>query len=123
MIAVGQEAGLAAGEGVGLHPGLGERDADQRTRLPLARRDEHVHLAPGRRFRDLGCDAQQVVGLFPHRRDDEYDIISPTSTTSDMIGDDAHAIGVGHRGATELLNDESHGREGYRQTPTTSPEF
>ena len=40
-----------------------------------------------------------------------------------MIGHDPHAVGVGHRGATELLNDKSHGREGYRLTALTSSSF
>jgi cyclophilin family peptidyl-prolyl cis-trans isomerase len=38
-----------------------------------------------------------------------------------VIGHDAHAVGVGHRRATELLNDESHDRKGYRLRLLTSP--
>lgn len=40
-----------------------------------------------------------------------------------MIGDDPHAIGVGYRGATKLLNDKSHGLEGYRLVAVTSLSF
>jgi hypothetical protein len=31
-----------------------------------------------------------------------------------VVGDGAHPIRIRDRGATELLNDESHGRAGYR---------
>lgn len=40
-----------------------------------------------------------------------------------MISDDPHAICVGYRGATELLNDKSHGRRGYRLAAVTSLSF
>ncbi len=40
-----------------------------------------------------------------------------------MIGHDPHAVGVSHRGATELLNDKSHGGKGYRFAAVTSPSF
>lgn len=40
-----------------------------------------------------------------------------------MIGHDAHAVGISYRGATELLNDKSHGREGYRLLAVTSLSF
>ncbi len=40
-----------------------------------------------------------------------------------MVGDNAHAIGIADRGATELLNDESHGPRGYPLTAVTSPCF
>lgn len=38
-----------------------------------------------------------------------------------MIGDHPHAVGIGNRGTTELLNDKGHGREGYRLHAVTSP--
>ena len=40
-----------------------------------------------------------------------------------MIGHDPHPIGVCHRRATKLLNDKSHGREGYRLAAVTSLSF
>jgi len=40
-----------------------------------------------------------------------------------MIGDHPHAVGIGNRSTTELLNDKSHGREGYRLRAVTSPSF
>lgn len=40
-----------------------------------------------------------------------------------MVGHDAHAIGIANRGATELLNNKSHGRRGYRLPAVTSPSF
>ena len=50
-------------------------------------------------------------------------MVTPALTTRHVIGNDPHAVGIGHRGATELLNNKSHGREGYRQTAVTSPTF
>ena len=54
-------------------------------------------------------------------------IAETTTTTSsparrvrdDVIGDGPDAIGVGDRGAAELLNEETHGRQGYRRPAVT----
>ncbi len=40
-----------------------------------------------------------------------------------MIGHDSHAIGIANRGATELLNNKSHGPGGYRLAAVTSLRF
>jgi len=50
-------------------------------------------------------------------------LVPAATTTRNVIGHDPHTVGVGHRGATELLNDKSHGRRGYRLPAVTSASF
>ena len=94
--------------------GTGEGHAQQRHRLALAGGDEHVHLAAGAHLRDLGGEAQELVGLLAHGGHDDDDVVTVTTGAGDVVDDLPHALGIGDRRAAELLNDESHGPKGYR---------
>ena len=72
---------------------------------------------PGRVSLTSDGQAQQLVGLLAHGADDDDDVVAPALGARDVIGHRPHAIGVGDRGATELLDDESHGRGGYPEHP------
>lgn len=50
-------------------------------------------------------------------------MVTATLTTRNVISHDPHTVGIGYRGATELLNDKSHGQRGYRLTAVTSLSF
>lgn len=50
-------------------------------------------------------------------------MVTTATASRHVISNDPHAIGVCHRGATELLNDKSHGRRGYRLATVTSLSF
>ena len=92
----------------------------QRHRDALARGEQHVHLA--------------AAGLVARRRAARrtrssvvLPIAETTTTTSlparrvrtQVVGDGPDAIGVGDRGAAELLNEKTHGRQGYRRPRAT----
>ena len=87
----------------------------QRHRDALARREQHVHLAAAGLVGDVVGEADEVVGRLAHRRDDDDDVVAGPAGARDVIGDGPDAIRVGDRGAAELLDEESHGSQGYRR--------
>ena len=91
------------------HAEVVQRHAQQGGGLALAGGDEHVHLAAGPGLGDLAGQVEQVVGLLAHGRDDHHDLVAPAHGAGHVVGDLADALGVGDRGATELLHDEGHG--------------
>ena len=76
---VGDDAGLAAGERPGLGPELGDRHGHEGHRDALARGEEHVELARGRRGRHLLGEVHQLVRGVAHGRDDDADGVTRTS--------------------------------------------
>src|SRR5690606_38265269 len=89
--------------------------AQQRHRLALAGGDEHVHLATRPDVRHLGREADELVGLLAHGADHHDDLVAAADGARDVVGDLADAVGVGHGGAAELLDDQGHGRQRYRR--------
>ena len=64
---------------------------------------------------DVVGEAHEVVGRLAHRRDHGDDVVAGTAGADDVIGHGPDAIRVGDRGPAELLNQETHGRQGYRR--------
>jgi len=57
------------------------------------------------------CEARcRSSGLLAHGRDDHHDLVTALERARDVIGDLTDAIGIGNGRATELLDDETHGR-------------
>ena len=86
-----------------------DRHAEQRHRDPLARGEQHVHLAAGRGRSTPRGRAAQVVGGLAHRRDHDHDVVAAAAGAHDVIGDGPDAVGIGDRGAAELLDEQAHG--------------
>ena len=73
---VGDHAGLRAGERPRLGAEVGDRHRDQRHRDPLARGEQHVHLARRAARADLLGEVEQLVGGVAHRGDDHDDVVA-----------------------------------------------
>ena len=115
MVGVGQEASLAAGERLGVHPDVVQGHAHERHGLAFTGRDEHVHLTARVDNRHLAGQPQQLVGLLAHGRDHEDHLVATPHGAGNVIGHLAHAIRIRDRGASELLDDECHGAPRYRR--------
>ena len=77
VIGVGEDPGLRAGERHRRHAERLDGHAQQRHRDPLARGEQHVHLAAGRARRaDVVGEADEVVGGLAHGRDDHHDVVA-----------------------------------------------
>jgi hypothetical protein len=107
--AVGHDPRLAAGVAGGVHADLLQRHHDECGRLALAGRDEHVHLPPRSGAADLGREPDELVGLLAHRTDHGDDVTAVAVGARHVVRHLADALGVGDRGAAELLHDEGHG--------------
>jgi hypothetical protein len=53
---------------------------------------------------------EQLVGLLAHGRDHDHDLVAALERARDVIRDLTDAVGIGNGRATELLDDETHGR-------------
>ena len=113
---VGDDAGLAAGEGAGLVAEVGDRHGQQRHRDPLAGGEQHVQLAAGGQRADLLGEVDQLVGGVAHRRHDHDDVVAGLAGVDDALGDPLDALGVGHGRAAVLLHDQAHGGPPRRTT-------
>jgi hypothetical protein len=105
---VGEDAGLAARERRRLDAELGERHAQQRHRLALARGEQHVHLAAGLHRRHLVCQRDELVGLLAHRADDDDHVVALAVCACDVLGDGPDPLGIGNRRAAVLLHEKAH---------------
>ena len=115
VVGVGQEAGLATGERLGVDSDVVEGQAHQGHGLAFTGRYEHVHLATRLDGRDLARQSQQLVGLLAHGRHDEHDLVAAPDGAGDVIGHLAHALRICDRGAAEFLDYEGHGAPRYRR--------
>ena len=113
VVGVGQEAGLATGERLGVDSDVVEGQAQQGHGLAFTGRNEHVHLATRLDGRDLTSKAQQLVGLLAHGRHDEHDLVAAPDGAGDVIGHLAYALRICDRGAAEFLDYEGHGAQRY----------
>ena len=59
-------------------------------------------------------EAHEVVGGLAHRRDHDDDVVAVAPGAHDVVGDGPDAVGVGDRGAAELLDEQAHDRRWYR---------
>ena len=66
---------------------------------------------------DVVGEPHEVVGGLAHGRDDDHDVVAGAAGPHDVVGDGPDAVGVGDRGAAELLHEQAHGRPWYRAAP------
>ena len=99
-----------------------DRHAEQRHRDALARGEQHVHLAAGRVVRTTSWARRTRSSVV-------LPIAETTTTTSspgapgahDVIGDGPDAVGVGDRGAAELLDEQAPRRATATGGPRSAP--
>ena len=115
--------GLRSGERHRRQAEILDGHAQQRHRDALAGGEQHVHLASARRGGDVVRQADEIVGGLAHRRDDHDHVVAASPRPRDMIRHCADAIGVGDRGAAELLHDQCHGLPRYRADAAIPDEF
>ena len=73
---------------------------------------------PGLGARHLAGQVEQVVGLLAHGRDRHHDLVAAADGAGHVVGDGAHPLGVGDRGAAELHHQQGHGAP---RVPAGSP--
>ena len=105
---VGDDAGLATGEGHGVHPLVGQRHAQQGHRDPLARGQQHVQLAGGRMELTSPARRKRSSVVLPMALTTTTTSSPASAGAGDVVSHGADAIGVSHRGAAELLDQQSH---------------
>ncbi len=105
---VGDDAALRAGEADRVGAARVDGDGQQRHGDPLARRDEHVELAPRRLGRHALGQLEQPVGGLAHRADDDHDVVARLLRGHDPVGHGADLLHVGDRRATVLLDQDRH---------------
>jgi hypothetical protein len=54
---------------------------------------------------DGECEVDELVGGVAHGRHDHDDLVAGVDALDDAAGDVADAVGIGHGGATVLLDD------------------
>ena len=106
--AVGDDAGLAAGEGPRALAEVGDRHRHQRHRDPLAGGQQHVQLARRRERAHLLGEVAQLVGGVAHGGDHHDDVLAGLLGGDDALGDSLDAVSVGDRRAAVLLHDNAH---------------
>ena len=106
--AVGDDAGLRAGQRHRRNADRLQRHRRQRDGRLLAGGEQHVHLALRRRVHDLLGELDEAVGHAAHRRDHDDDLIPARPAFADAPGDVLDPLGVADRGAAVFLNDERH---------------
>jgi hypothetical protein len=103
-----EDAGLRTGQAYSLDAAGVDRHRGQGHRDPLARREEHVHLASGRVGRDGLGELDQLVGGVAHGRNDHNHLITSLTRLDHSIRHGVDPLGVGDRGSAILLDDEWH---------------
>ena len=102
---VGHDARLGPGQRDGAMAEVVDGHGAQGARHALARRQQHVHLARVGVRRDLVGVGDQAVGLLAARAEDGHDAVPGLALGDDALGGALEALGVGHRGASELHDD------------------
>ncbi len=118
---VGDDAGLAAGEGPRLGTELRDGHRDERHRDALARGEQHVELACRRRGRDLLGEVHQLVRRVAHRRDDDAHGVPGPLRLDDAPGHALDGLGVGHGRTAVLLDDDAHTGSGSPRWSAVRP--
>ena len=119
VVAVGDDADLAPGEGGGVDPEVGQGHDQQRHGDPLPGAHEHVVL-PGRLGGADGVgQVDQVVGRLAHGAD-HGDHVGPLAAgPGDVVGHGTDPVGVADGGAPELLDDQWHPDEATDCAPAS----
>ena len=92
-LAVGEDAGLRAGQRHGGHAQVEQRHRQHRDRDLLAGREQHVDLTQVRGAGDLRGEAEQLVGRVAHRGDDDAHRGSVAGGCRDARGDAPDSLG------------------------------
>ena len=113
---VGDDAGLAAGEGGGGDAELGEGHAQQGHRYPLAGGEQHVELAPGADPAHVLGEAYEPVGRLAHGAHDDDDL-GAASAACGPRGRRRHGCGRRRR----PMSRRTSARRGSRSQATARP--
>ena len=119
VAAVRRDAGLRPGQADRRDAQAMQGHRQQGRALVLAGRQQDVELARVRIVRDGGREAEQLVRGVAHRRDDDDEVVAGGALAGDPTGDPLDAVGVGHGGAAELLDDEGGGQVRHRRGHST----
>ena len=119
MDAVGDDAGLRAGERYGRDSDGMQRDGRERDGGLLAGGEEDIHFALIGQGHDFLGELDEVIGDATHGGDDDDDFIALGVIFRDARGDILDAVGVAHRGAAIFLNDQGHNFD--ELAPTLAP--
>ncbi len=105
---VGDDPALAAGERHRARAERLERHREQRHRDPLARGEQHVHLAARRIRAHLMGEIDQLVGRLTHCGDDDEDAAPPALLLKDAARDAEKVLGGRHGGPAEFHHEGGH---------------
>lgn len=106
---VGDDPGLAAGEGPHAVPQVRDGHRDEGHRHALTGGQEHVHLAWGRDGADLLSEIEQLVGCVPHGRDHDAYVVACLLRLDDAMGHALDALGISERRTAVLLDNQAQG--------------
>ena len=106
--AVGDEAGLPAGQADGRDADLLQGHGQQGDGDLLAGGQQHIHLAAGRAVRDLLRFGDEVVGGIALRRDHDDDVVARIAGVGHDAGHVEDAAAVLDRSTAEFLYDQCH---------------
>ena len=104
--AVGDHAGLGAGEGLGGGAELVDGHGQQGHGDAFAGGEEHVHFAGGGGVGDLAGEVQEFVGGVAHGGDHHDHFVAGPLGVHHALGDALDAVGVRNGGTAELLHDQ-----------------
>ena len=111
---VRHHAGLRAGEGAGVHALRVDGHGQQGHGDALARGEQDIHLTGGGVVGELGGEVEQLVRGVAHGGHHHADLVAGALRGDDAAGHALDALGVGHGGAAELLDDQAHGTGSFR---------
>ena len=119
VAAVRGDAGLRTGQADRRDAQAMEGHRQQGRALVLAGREQDVELARVGIVGDGGGEAEQLVRGIAHRRDDDDEVVAGGALAGDPTRDPLDAVGVGHGGAAELLDDEGGRQVRHRRGHST----
>ena len=106
VAAVGLDPGLGAGQRDGRRADRVEGHRDERRALVLAGGEEDVELARVGLIGDRRGQLEELVGRVAHGGHDDDELRSGGALAGDPARHAADPVGIGERGAAELLDDE-----------------
>ena len=114
---VGDDAGLRPGEAHRLHPLVAYGHGEKGHRDALPRGEQHVHLPGMVVGAHLPGEVDELIGGVPHGRHDHHHVVPGQAGAGHAAGHGADPVGVAHRGAAVLLDDDRHRPESVPRAP------